>query len=362
MVKRIIYLFLLTAALAGGCKKETDSDTPVFSNYSGSYKNAEYVETLIGEFISGIYQENDIPDEVKQLQYGRIEIDFQYNGGGLNYFMPLFYYGSVNKDRYDDDVEEPKFHIAIEIGHYNVIPFPVEYLFYTISTYRLPQYCRDTFSPVITGGNYTFIVDKKPEGTILQLKKGSTILNIFPHAFFPDSTQLFFQNITAYMDKNKGDSLQKVLMVGKGYAGIEKGIHNLNGEVTSLRIIKYSISNPDSGYELMNVRNQHSENQQVEYIAIDNLSDSNRFLKLTYEFYPYKFVKGELIPDGNMQTGETVKTQNGKPANVLLRSTDIGFYRVSIFTLNQDNNVLRSTTKPFEIWVYPKEWDFEFYK
>jgi len=122
------------------------------------------------------------------------------------------------------------------------------------------------------------------------------------------------------------------------------------------------LSNPDSGYELMNVRNQHSENQRVEYIAIDNLSDSNRFLKLTYEFYPYKFVKGELILDGNMQTGETVKTQNGKPANVLLRSTDIGFYRVSIFTLNQDNNVLRSTTKPFEIWVYPKEWDFEFYK
>jgi len=70
--------------------------------------------------------------------------------------------------------------------------------------------------------------------------------------------------VTAYIDKNKGDSLQKVLMVGKGYAGIEKGIHSLNGEVTSLRIIKYSISNPSSGYELRNVRNQHSENQQIE--------------------------------------------------------------------------------------------------
>ena len=76
-------------------------------------------------------------------------------------------------------------------------------------------------------------------------------------------------------------------MVGKGYAGIEKGIHNLNGEVTSLRIIKYSISNPDSGYELMKVRNQHSENQQVEYTAIDNLFGSDKSLKLTYEFAPY---------------------------------------------------------------------------
>ena len=362
MIKRIIYLLVLTAALTGGCKKETNSDNPIVSNYSGSYRNAEYGETLLSEFSTGVYQENDIPDEVKQLQYGRIEIDFQYNGGGLNYFMPLFYYGSINKNNNDDNVEEPKFHIAIEIGHYNVIPFPVEYLFYTISTYRQPQYCRDTFSPVISGGNYTFIVDKKPEGTILQLKKGSTILNIFPHAFFPDSTQLFFRNITAYIDKNKGDSLQKVLMVGKGYAGIEKGIHSLNGEVTSLRIIKYSISNPNSGYELKNVRNQHTENQQVEYTAIDNLSGSDKFLKLAYEFYPYNFIKGELIPNGNVLSGENINIQNGKPASVLLQNSDIGFYKVSISTLDKDNKVLRSTAKPFEIWVYPKEWDFEFYK
>jgi hypothetical protein len=362
LVNRIIYIFLLASALVVSCKKETDSVIPVISNYSGSYRNTEYGETLIGEFATGIYQENNIPDGVKQLQYGRIEIDFQYTGGGLNYFMPLFYYGSENKNNDDDYVEEPKFHIAIEIGHYNVIPFPVEYLFYTISTYRQPQYCRDTFSPVISGGNYTFIVDKKPEGTILQLKKGSTILNIFPHAFFPDSTQLFFQNVTAYIDKNKGDSLQKVLMVGKGYAGIEKGIHSLNGEVTSLRIIKYSISNPSSGYELRNVRNQHSENQQIEYTAIDNLSGSEKFLKMTYQFSPYKFINGELIPDGNTLTGETGMIQNGKPSNVLLGNSDIGFYRVSISTLDKDNKLLRSTTKPFEVWVYPKEWDFEFYK
>ena len=209
MGKKFIYLLLFISVLiADSCKKVSNTDNWIISDYSGTYKNIEYTESLVKEFATGIYEENAIPEDIKQLQYGRIEIDFQYNGGGLISFMPLFYYGSMNKNNSDNDVEEPKFHIAIEIGHYNVIPFPVEYLFYTISTFREPQYCRDTYSPVITGGNYTFIVDKKPEGMILQLKRGGNILNIFPHAFFPDSTQMFFKDVSAYIDRNKGDSLK----------------------------------------------------------------------------------------------------------------------------------------------------------
>jgi hypothetical protein len=234
-------------------------------------------------------------------------------------------------------------------------------LFYTLSTFREPQYCRDTFSPVITGGNYTFIVDKKPEGMILQLKKGTNILNIFPHAFFPDSTQFFFKDITSYIDRNQGDSLKKVLMVGKGFAGIEKGIHDLNGHVTSLRIIKYTISDHDSGYELKQVRNQHTENQQVIYTAADNLFGNDKFIILKYQYYPYKFIAGELIPAGDMKTGESDKMRNGQSATCYLKSTDIGFYKINIYTIDNNNSILRSSVKPFEIWVYPKEWDFEFY-
>ena len=362
MGKRFTYLLLIITGLVGSCKKDTNADNWIISDYSGTYKNIEYSESLVREFTAGIYEDNAIPEEVKQLQYGRIEIDFQYNGGGLVYFMPLFYYGSMNENNLDDYAEEPKFHIAIEIGHYNVIPFPVEYLFYTISTYRQPQYCRDTFSPIITGGNYTFIVDKRPEGMILQLKKGEKLLNIFPHAFFPDSSQMFFRDISSYIDRNKGDSLKKVLMVGKGFAGIDKGIHELNGQVTSLRVIKYTISNTDSGYELKNVRNQHSENQKVIYTANDNLFGNDKFITLKYQFYPYKFVAGELIPSGEMQTGESVKMKNDQLASCYLQSSDIGFYKVNISTIDKDNNILRTSTKPFEIWVYPKEWDFAFYK
>jgi hypothetical protein len=359
--KRFTYFIFLIAGLLYGCKKEDNPQDWQVSNYSGTYKNTEYSENLVGEFAAGIYDENSIPDDIKQLQYGRIEIDFQYNGGGLDYFMPLFYYGSINKNNNDNNAEEPKFHIAIEIGHYNVIPFPVEYLFYTISTFRQPQYCRDTFSPVISGGNYTFIVDKKPEGMILQLKRGENILNIFPHAFFPDSSQMFFKDVSSYIDRNKGDSLKKVLMVGKGFAGIDKGIHDFNGQVTSLRIIKYTITNPDSGYELKQVRNQHTENQQVNYSIHDNLFGNDKFIQLKYHFYPYKYTDGELIPGGEMQTGELSEMQNGQSASSFLKSTDIGFYLVNIYTIDKDKNILRTTTKPFEIWVYPKEWDFEFY-
>ena len=361
MGKRFTYFLFLITVFLNGCKKEDNPHNWQVSDYSGTYNNIEYSEKLVREFAAGVYGDNSIPDDIKQLQYGRIEIDFQYNGGGLTYFMPLFYYGSINNNNNDDYTEEPKFHIAIEIGHYNVIPFPVEYLFYTISTFRQPQYCRDTYSPVISGGNYTFIVDKRPEGMILQLKRGDNILNIFPHAFFPDSSQMFFKDVSSYIDRNKGDSLKKVLMVGKGFAGIEKGIHDFNGQVTSLRIIKYTITNPDSGYELKQVRNQHTENQKVIYSARDKLSGNDKFILLKYQFYPYKFVAGELIPGGEMQTGESSEMQNDQSSICYLKTTDIGFYKINISTVDKDKNVIRTSAKPFEIWVYPKEWDFEFY-
>jgi hypothetical protein len=359
--KHFLYFLILLTGLVFSCKKDSDLGNMIISDYQGSYRSIDYSEKLIGEFTSGIYEENAIPEDVKQLQYGRIEIDFQYNGGGLIYFMPLMYYGSMNKNTSDDAIEEPKFHMAIEIGHYNVIPFPVEYFFYTISAFREPQYCRDSFSPVLTGGNYTFIADKRPEGMILQLKEGKKILNIFPHAFYPDSSQLFFKDITSYIDRNKGDSLKKVLMVGKGFAGIEKGIHDFNGTVTSCRIIKYSIPDQDTGYELKQVRNQHTENQLVLYSAYDNLSGYDKFIILKYQFFPYKFIDGELIPYGEMQTGESSKMKNGGSASVYLKTADIGFYKVNICMIDKENKILRSTVKPFEIWVYPKEWDFAFY-
>jgi hypothetical protein len=335
------YFLILLTGLAFSCSNDPDSDSWVISDYSGTFINTEYTENLAGEFAPGIYEDNAIPQDIKQLQYGRIEIDFQYDGGGLFYFMPLFYYGSMN---------------------YNVIPFPVEYLFYTISTFRQPQYCRDTFSPVITGGNYTFIVDKKPEGMILQLKKGTNILNIFPHSFFPDSSQLFFKEITSYISQNQGDSLEKVLMVGKGFAGIEKGIHDLNGQVTSLRIFKYNITNRDTGYELKRIRNQHTENQKVTFAARDNLSGNDKLLLLKYQFYPYKFEGGEMVPHGEMQTGESAMMQNDETVVSYLRTSDIGYYKVSISTLSKEGNIIRSTVNPFEIWVYPEEWGFEFYR
>jgi hypothetical protein len=358
--KRFTYILLFATGLFSSCKKDTNSVDWIISSYSGSYKNIEYNETLIREFTPGIYQESNIPEDLKQLQFGRIEIDFKYNGGGLIYFSPLMYYGSTNKNNNDDAVEEPKFHMAIEIGHYNVIPFPVDYLFYTICTFNYPQYCRDTFVPMFTGENYTAVIDKRPEGMILQLKKGNNIQNIFPHAFFPDSSQMFFKDVTSYTERNKGDSLKKILMVGKGFAGIEKGMHQFNGEVTSLRVFKYSVTNTNTGFELKQVRNQHTENQQVVYTATDNLNGNDKFIKMEYQFFPYKFVSGELVPAGSMKTGESSKIPNGQSVTAYLKSSDIGFYKVDLHTLDKDNNILRSTSTPFRIWIYPKEWDFEF--
>lgn len=343
------------------CKKDPKDNNLIVNDYTGTYKNIVYTQSLIKDYAPGIYGEDAIPEDIRQLAYGRIEIDFRYDGGALNSFMPLFYYGSINKNDNDNAVEEPKFHLAIEIGHYNVIPQPVEYLFYTISTYRQPQYCRDTYVPIIAGENYTFVVDKRPEGIILQLKKEDKILNIFPHAFFPDSSQMFFKDITSYIDKNKGDSLKKVLMVGKGFAGIDKGIHELNGKVSGLRIYKYTISSGNPIYELQMVRNQVTENQQVSYVAKDNLAGSDTYILMKYEYWPYKFESGVLLPGGAMQTGECEKKGNNQKATYVLQSSNIGFYKISLQTIDKNGIMLGTTLKPFEVWVYPKEWNFNFY-
>jgi hypothetical protein len=353
----IFFLFLFFFS----CKKESNTDNWTINDFKGSFINIPYNENLIREYGPGIYEEGDIPDDIKQLAFGRIEIDFRYDGGGLNSFMPLFYYGSINKNDGDNETEEPKFHMAIEVGHYNVIPQPVEYLFYTISTYRQPQYCRDTNIPMISGENYTMVIDKRPEGIILQLKRDDQILNIFPHAFFPDSTQLFFKDVTSYIDKNKGDSLKKILMVGKGFVGFDKGIHQFNGLVSGLRIFKYTLSSQNAIYEMQFVRNQLVENQLINFIARDINNNTNVFILMTYEFWPYKYESGVLLPDGPKRTGASEKKGNNQSVNYVLQSQDIGFYKINLQTIDENGLVLGSTLKPFEVWVYPKDWDFEFY-
>jgi hypothetical protein len=355
-MKESIYIFLIfCTGLLAACNKDQSFTAWTKSNYSGTYKNIEFSENLIKEFTPGIYEEKDIPDDIKQLMYGRIEIDFRYDGGGLNSFMPLLYYGSINNNENDNAIEEPEFHLAIEIGHYNVIPLPVDYLFYTICTYRQPQYCRDTYQPVTTGVNYTYIVDKKPEGFIIQLKESDRLINVSPHAFFPDSTHMFFKNVSSYIDMNKGDSLKKVLMVGKGFAGIDKGLHEFNGLVTSLRIYKYALSETSPGYELEGIRNQHTENQQINYTARDNMYGTDKYIIIKYDFWPYKFQSGILIPNGAMQSGESEKIVNRRISDYILRESNIGYYNINLQTVDKNGNILNSTAKPFNIWVYPEE-------
>ena len=142
----------------------------------------------------------------------------------------------------------------LKIGHYNVIPLPVEYFFFYHKHFPaaaiLPGYLLAGIGRV----HYTFIIDKRPEGIVLHLKEGENLINVFPHAFFPDSSMMFFKDVTSYIDVNKGDTLEKVLMVGKGFTGFDKGLHEFNGEVTGLRIYKYILSDASPGYEMEGVR------------------------------------------------------------------------------------------------------------
>ena len=114
MRDRFILFPLFCFVFLVNCSKDPDDNDRTMSNYTGSYKNIEFTESLIQEFTPGIYKEADIPDDVKLLTHGRIEIDFQYNGGALHSFMPLMYYGSANKNNHDDAVEEPAFHLVVE--------------------------------------------------------------------------------------------------------------------------------------------------------------------------------------------------------------------------------------------------------
>jgi len=360
-ILRSVSIPVIFCALLFSCKKETGDKNWIESTYTGSYKNIVFTESLIGEYGEGVYPENSIPSELKQLEYGRIEIDFRYNGGGLYYFSPLFYYGSINKNESDDSREEPQFHLAVEIGHYNVIPVPVENLFYTICTYNYPQYCRDTYYPVLEGTDYTAVIDRKPEGMRLQLKKGDSIISVFPYAFFPDSSQMFFKDVTAYTDANKGDSLQVVMMVGKGFAGIERGIHDLNGSVSGLRIYQYSLQTDAHEYELLCVRNQHTVNQKITYRINDRFRDENKLIVREYEYWPYLYESGAMVPVGAMQTKELDKIPNNKELTYIIKSADIGFYKIHLETVDENGALLGSTAQPFEIWIYPGEWEFEFY-
>jgi hypothetical protein len=353
---RIITLFLTAAiVIFSGCTREEISVEWTESDYSGVYANISYSETMIGAYDPGIYRGDQIPDDIMQMGYGRLEIDFRYFGGGLDYFAPLFYYGSMNKNETDDLVEEPRFHLALEIGHYNVIPVHVEYLFYTICTHNYPQYCRDTYFPVIPGIDYTVVLDKKPEGLILQLKSGDRIHNIFPHAFFSDSAQMFFRDVTSYTNRHAGDSLQKVMMVGRGFAGIERGIHFFNGEVSEARLIKYDLTEEDPAYEMLHISNQHFENQQVVYLIRDQRFDDSHFIEIKAEHWPYHYNGGEMIPNGNSPVGIAQKIRNNQKLIYRIGKEDVGFYSIHLQTVDDQGNLLQKTQQPFEIWVYPKE-------
>ncbi|HEC45041.1 MAG TPA: hypothetical protein ENI20_19715 [Bacteroides sp.] len=358
--RKLYFLFFTIFIIFTGCEKEKVDENWIISNYSESFKNIEFSETLIQNFSPGIYLEEDIPDDLKQLTFGRIEIDFKYNGGALTSFMPILYYGSINKNDDDNAVEETQFHLVVEIGHYNVIPYPVENLFYTICSHRYPLYCRDTYIPVISGESYTLVLDKRPEGIILQLKKGTEIINSFPSAFFPDSSQLFFKDVTQQIDKNKGDSLKTILMIGKGFVGFDKGLHDFNGQVSGVKIYKYTLSESSTGYEMINVKNQHFENQQVNYSIKDYLYGEGNYINMKYDYWPYIYENGILKPDGNIQSSESKRILNNQSLIHQITSENIGLYKLYLETINEDNQILNSTDKPFEIWVYPKEWEFDY--
>lgn len=356
---RLLYLLLLFLPFILACNKD-DADEGKLYNYSGIYKNTDYTELLLKEYTPGIYSENEVPEELKNLSYGRIEIDFRYDGGGINSFMPLFYYGSVNKNSNDNAVEEPQFHLAVEIGHYNVIPSPVDYFFYTICTYRYPRYCRDSFSPVTAGQNYTFVMDKQPDGIFLQLKQNHTVINSFPHAYFPDSTQMFFRDVTSYTEAHKGDSLQNVLMVGYGFAGIEPGLHQFNGEISGFRIYQYKDTEKKSGYELEKLKNQHCVSQRVNYVIRDKNWGDDKSIRMNYDFWPYKYESGNLVPNGEKQTIIREVRPNNYTSTWNMEKSDIGFYQIYLQTLDNKGNVIHYTSKPFDLWIYPEEWEFEY--
>ena len=76
---------------------------------------------------------------------------------------------------------------------------------------------------------------------------------------------------------------------------------------------------------------------------------------MKYEFWPYTVESGVFMPNGAMQSGEADKTANNQFSTCYLQHSNIGFYKVYLQTLDEGGTMLRSATKPFDIWVYPKE-------
>jgi len=66
----------------------------------------------------------------------------------------------------------------------------------------------------------------------------------------------------------------------KGIAGIDEGIHDFNGQSHKSPDHKIYNTNPDSGYELKQVRNQHTENQLLAYTSNDNLFGNDKYIIL----------------------------------------------------------------------------------
>ena len=195
---------------------------------------------------------------------------------------------------------------------------------------------------------------------ILQLKKGDNIVNSFPSAFFSDSAQLFFKDVTGQIDKNRGDSLETILMIGKGFVGFAKGLHDFKGEVTGMKVYKYTLGEPETGYEIMHVKNQHFTDQQVEYSIRDNQRGEGNSIRVKYDFQPYSYEGGVLIPDGVVRTSDRETTINDQLLTRRIRTEDIGFYKVYLQTVDQNDQVVNATVQPFEFWVYPKEWAFDY--
>jgi hypothetical protein len=351
-------LFLLLFLVS--CEEENEKINPIISDYSGSYNIIEFSETLVGNFTPGIYRENEIPEALKEMTYGRLEIDFTYMGGALTSFMPILYYGSINKNDLDDAVEETQFHLVVEIGHYNVIPFPVENLFYTICYDRYPQYCRDTYVPVISGENYTFIIDKRPEGIILQLRQGSKIINSLPSAFFPDSANLFFQDITRKIEQYRGDSLEIVLMVEQGFVGFERGLRTFNGQVPTIRIYQYELSSENCGYEIYGIKNQHFVRQQINYALKDNNFIEGNTIRMLYSFQPYLYEGTSIKPEGEVQSYVVDNLAHDQLMTEILTTENIGYYEIDLETIGEDGGVIHSTPSPFRVWVYPESWAFDY--
>jgi len=168
-------------------------------------------------------------------------------------------------------------------------------------------------------------------------------------------------DITKGIEANKGDTLAKVFMVGKGFSGFDKGIHDFNGTVSNLRIYNYIIDDQPVRYELQKIRNQHTVNQEMKFAIKDNLANESQRIIIKQQFQPYKFTGNEFLPYGALQEKEFAAIANNQSQNYIIKPEDMGFYKISLRTIDESGNVISDSPKPFEIWVYPNVWDFDFY-